>query len=173
MTGEHLSHDIQEFIRVLHAHEVRYLLVGGEAVIHHGYARLTGDVDFHYERTPANARRLYAALEQFWGGPVPAVESPDELLEPDVIVQFGRPPNRIDLLSTLGTVDFRRAWRRRVVETLETDRGSVPLHIIGLSDLLQSKRDAGRHKDLDDVEHLALLQRRPPRRRSARRGKRR
>jgi hypothetical protein len=160
MTGEHLSVDVQELIRLLHRHDVRYLLVGGEAVIHHGYPRLTGDVDFHYQRSAANVRKLYAALEEFWGGPVPAVGSADELLAEDVIVQFGRPPNRVDLISTLGTVSFARAWRRRVVESLHTAKGDVPLHIIGLGDLLQSKRDAGRHKDLDDIEHLAPLQRR-------------
>jgi hypothetical protein len=157
MTGEHLAADLQELIRLLHEHRVRYLLVGGEAVIHHGYARLTGDVDFFYEPTRANAARLYAALERFWGGHVPAVGAPDELLEPGVVVQFGRPPNRVDLISEIGRVDFARAYRRRVRETLHTRRGDVPLPIIGLADLLQSKRDAGRLKDLDDIEHLVQV----------------
>jgi hypothetical protein len=159
VTGEHLSPDIQELVRLLHAHRVRYLLVGGEAVIHHGYPRLTGDVDFFYDRSAANVRRLYAALEEFWGGTVPAVGAPRELAEPDLVVQFGRPPNRVDLISTLGTVEFRRAWRRRVRERLRTPHGDVALHVIGLADLLQSKRDAGRHKDLDDVEQLTALPR--------------
>ena len=57
MTGKHLSPDSQAFVRLLHEHDVRYLVVGGEAVIHHGYPRLTGDMDFFYDRTPANCRR--------------------------------------------------------------------------------------------------------------------
>jgi hypothetical protein len=123
-------------------------------VIHHGYPRLTGDIDLFYETTPLNAQRLFAALGEFWGGQVPAVSNAAELLEPGVVVQFGRPPNRIDLISTLGTVRFGRAWRRRVRETLHVKRHKVPLPIIGLDDLLRSKRDAGRHKDLEDVEEL-------------------
>lgn len=154
MTGEHLSPDVREFIRLLHVHRVRYLVVGGEAVIFHGYPRLTGDVDFFYEATSINCRRLFAALREFWGGAVPAVDRVEDLLEPGVVVQFGRPPNRIDLISGLGTVLFRRAWRRRVVENLRERRSDVPVHIIGLGDLIDSKREAGRHKDLDDVEHL-------------------
>ncbi len=43
------SDDVQEFLRILAVHKVKYLIVGGEAVIYHGYARLTGDVDFVFE----------------------------------------------------------------------------------------------------------------------------
>ncbi|MBI4950741.1 MAG: hypothetical protein HY908_01800 [Myxococcales bacterium] len=162
MTGEHLPADIQELLALFQRYEVRYLLVGGEAVIHHGYPRLTGDVDFFYDRSPANARRLFRALADFWGGHVPAVGSADELAEPDVILQYGRPPNRIDLISTLGTVTFGRAWRRRVVDRLRGRRPAVLVHIIGLPDLLRSKRDAGRHKDLEDVEALTAVAARHP-----------
>jgi hypothetical protein len=159
MTGEHLSPDIQLLVRLFAEHRVRYLLVGGEAVIHHGYARLTGDVDFFYDRTHANARRLFAALRVFWDGDVPSVASPEELAEADIVVQFGRPPNRVDLLSSLGTVEFASAWRRRVRETIRIGRLRVALPIIGLADLLQSKRDAARHKDLDDIAHLSRRER--------------
>jgi len=166
VTGEHLARDIRELLRLLSRHRVRYLLVGGEAVIHHGYPRLTGDVDLFYEQTAANARRLFDALREFWNGDVPAVASAEELLEPDVVVQFGRPPNRIDLISRLGSVKFATAWRRRVVEKIGVAPRPIPLPIISLPDLIRSKREAGRHKDLDDVEHLtAVLKSKKSRRR--------
>ena len=50
------SADVVEFARLLQRFAVRYLVIGGEAVIFHGYPRLTGDIDFFYERTPAKAR---------------------------------------------------------------------------------------------------------------------
>jgi four helix bundle protein len=56
------SADVVEFIRLLQRFGVRCLVVGGEAVIFHGYPRLTGDIDLFYERTPANARRLFYGL---------------------------------------------------------------------------------------------------------------
>ena len=46
MRVSYFSKDVQEFLKLLAAHKVKYLIVGGEAVIYHGYARLTGDVDF-------------------------------------------------------------------------------------------------------------------------------
>ncbi|MBK9001625.1 MAG: hypothetical protein IPM35_38380 [Myxococcales bacterium] len=158
MTGEHLSPDVQALLLLMQAHRVRYLIVGGEAVILHGYPRLTGDVDLFYDRTPANVSRLYRALSEFWGGAVPALDDARDLLQPGVVVQFGRPPNRIDLIGDLGTVSFDRAWRRRVSETLRaSSRRRCRIHFIGAQDLIQSKRDAGRHKDLDDIEHLEAL----------------
>jgi hypothetical protein len=54
------------FIRLLRRFKVRCLMVGGEAVIFHGYPRLTGDVDFFYDRTRDNAARLFKALAAFW-----------------------------------------------------------------------------------------------------------
>jgi hypothetical protein len=165
VTGEHLSADVQELLRLLHEHGVRYVIVGGEAVIHHGYPRLTGDIDLFYDRSAANAGRLFAALREFWQGDVPSVGEPAELTEEDIIVQFGRPPNRVDLLSTLAGVPFARAWRQRVTERLVAPaRGELPVYFIGLADLLTNKRAAGRHKDLDDVEHLSRSRGAQPRR---------
>ncbi len=154
MTGEHLSVDIREFLRLLAHHNVRYLIVGGEAVVLHGYSRFTDDVDFYYERSLENATRLFAALRDFWGEPVPALANAEDLLVPDLILQYGRRPNRIDLLSSLGSVDFEEAWRARIVEHLDDGGEHTPVHFIGLGHLLQAKRDAGRAKDRDDIEHL-------------------
>jgi hypothetical protein len=52
--------DTLDFLTALHGHDVKYMIVGGEAVIFYGYARITGDIDFFYERTDENAGRLFA-----------------------------------------------------------------------------------------------------------------
>jgi hypothetical protein len=43
--GMYFSADESEFLFVLSKHRVQYLIVGGEAVIYYGHARLTGDID--------------------------------------------------------------------------------------------------------------------------------
>ena len=88
----------------------RYLIVGGEAVIFHGYPRVTGDVDFFYENTPANTRRLFNALLDFWEGRIPGIAAPEELRKLGIILQFGRPPHRIDLMNRIDGVSFSEAW---------------------------------------------------------------
>ena len=156
MRANHFSADVQELIRLFHEHSVRFLLVGGEAVIYHGYPRLTGDVDFWWEQTLDNAARLFTALGEFWGGAVPGILSAKDLSNPGVVVQFGRPPHRIDLLSAIDGVTFAEAWPEHVEEALVPDTGApVPLPIIGLDQLIKNKRASARHKDLDDVEHLS------------------
>ena len=100
------SRDTLAFLRLLSQHRVRYVIVGGEAVIFHGYPRVTGDVDFFYENTAANADRLFDALLKFWDGRVPGVTSAGDLREPGIIIQFGRPPHRIDLLNRIDGVSF-------------------------------------------------------------------
>ncbi|HEX5054706.1 MAG TPA: DUF6036 family nucleotidyltransferase [Planctomycetota bacterium] len=154
MKAELFSKDAQEFLCQLAKHAVRYVLIGGIAVIHHGYARLTGDVDFLYDRSPQNVQRLWAALLEFWQGSVPSVGNAAELEDPDLVLQFGRPPNRIDLIASLRAVSFADAWQNRIGEQITVNGASVPIWILGLADLRRAKRDAGRPKDLDDLDHL-------------------
>lgn len=75
------------------------MIVGGEAVIYYGNPRLTGDVDFFYDSSTENTEKLYLALTEFWAGDIPGLNSVDKLQEVCVIVQFGVPPNRIDLIN--------------------------------------------------------------------------
>ncbi len=59
---------------MLDNYQVRYIIVGAEAVIYYGYARLTGDVDFFFEKTAQNVQRLYDCLNEFWGGNIPGLK---------------------------------------------------------------------------------------------------
>jgi hypothetical protein len=45
MANIELHPDFKDFLRLLHSHEVKYLLVGGYAVVYHGYPRATGDAE--------------------------------------------------------------------------------------------------------------------------------
>lgn len=57
--------DFKEFLRLLNAHRVDYLVVGGYAVGLHGYPRATIDLDVWVATTAANAERLIDALRDF------------------------------------------------------------------------------------------------------------
>lgn len=150
----HFSPDILEFIRLLSRWNVRYVIVGGEAVIYHGHARLTGDVDFFFEPLPDNVHRLFGALQDFWNGAIPGVSEPNELLPLGTVFQFGRPPNRIDLLNTISDVSFLEAWESRVVETLDIGGDPHPIYFLGKTSLIKNKTAIRRPKDLEDLEFL-------------------
>jgi len=148
------SPDVQDFLRALHAHKVKFIIVGGEAVIFYGHIRVTGDIDVFFGREHDNAVNLFKALEEFWQGEIPELEDPSELGKRGVIFQFGVPPNRIDLLNDIDGVDFESAWRRRTRVLLESQTGNVPFSYISLEDLIQNKRASGRPKDQEDLPFL-------------------
>ncbi len=153
--ASHFSPDTVEFLRLLYAYRVRYLLIGGEAVIFHGHARLTGDIDFFYDNTDQNADLLYKALFEFWGGSVPGIQSAGELRENGLILQFGRPPNRIDLMNLISGVTFDEAWQgRKEAVVVCQGRDDIPVFYIGRQHLLKNKEATSRPKDRDDIPYL-------------------
>lgn len=157
MTSPYFSSDISDFLRLLHAHGVRYLVVGGEAVIHYGYARLTGDIDIYFDAGAENAGKLFQALRDFWQGAVPGIGEARELMDPEAIFQFGVPPNRIDLLNRIDGVSFGDCWENRTEASVPSPGGEVPVRFIGLAELIRNKTAAARAKDLDDLRFLRRI----------------
>ena len=64
MATTRLPIDFKEFLQLLHAHDVKYILVGGYAVGYHGYPRGTVDLDVWVARTAQNATKLVVALKR-------------------------------------------------------------------------------------------------------------
>ena len=154
MKASHFSQDIQEILTLLAKHQVRYLIVGGEAVIYYGHARLTGDIDLFYEVSSENVANLYQTLDEFWKGDIPEVDSSEDLLEPGIILQFGVPPNRLDFLNSIDGVSFQEAWSNKTTVSIQVGGNKVPVYFIGLDELIKNKETLGRYKDLEDLKYL-------------------
>jgi len=99
-----LSKDFKEFIELLNAYNVRYLVVGGYAVAFHGHPRYTKDLDVWVELSRENADNIIDALEEF--GFESLGLKAEDFLESSQIIQLGYPPNRIDILTTLKEIKF-------------------------------------------------------------------
>jgi len=165
MTPSHFPRDAQELLALFSRSKVRYLIVGAEAVIYHGFARLTGDVDIFYEPSAANCRRLFRALGEFWKGAVPGIRTATDLVRAGMVIQFGYPPNRVDLINTISGVGFPEAWKGRCAQVQLIGRKRVRVHFIGLSALIKNKEACGRPKDLEDLKYLKEKARRAKSRR--------
>jgi hypothetical protein len=140
--------DFTEFLRLLNAHRVDYLLVGGFAVAFHGYPRATADMDVWVARHADNAARIVLALRAF-GFDVPSLTE-ELFLDPDRIVRMGVAPLRIEIMTAIDGVVFEECRERAVVEVV----GGSPVPIIGLADLKANKKASGRSKDLADLDNL-------------------
>ena len=62
MAPVHVPRDFKEFLKLLNANHVEYLLIGGYAVAYHGYMRSTADMDIWVAVNPRNAERVVAVL---------------------------------------------------------------------------------------------------------------
>ena len=143
-----LNHDFKEFVELLGANEVEYLVVGGYALAAHGRPRYTGDLDLWVGTEPSNIERLLNALAAFGFASLGLQAS--DFVAPDAIVQLGYPPGRIDLLTGIDGVRFADCYpRRQIVEV-----AGVELPIIHIDDFRANKRAAGRPRDLADLESL-------------------
>lgn len=143
-----LPHDFREFLRLLNAHQVEYLLIGDYAVSYHGYPRAKGDMDVWIATRRDNAARLVAALREF--GMDVKQFSPELFNQENQIVRMGVPPLRIELLTTISGVTFDRCYAERITEVID----EVEVPIINLQHLKQNKKASGRHKDLNDLKNF-------------------
>jgi predicted nucleotidyltransferase len=140
--------DFREFIALLNSNAVRFLIVGGHAVTFHGCPRFTADLDLWVATDAKNALRVNQALKEFGFG---NLFGADDFSRPGYAIQLGRPPYRIDILTSIQGVDFAPAYARRKI--LKVDGLELPF--IGLNELLVNKRAVGRLHDLDDAAKLA------------------
>lgn len=143
------SPDFEDMLRLLAKHKVRYLVVGGLAVVFHGKPRYTKDMDIWVEPSPANVQRANRALAEF-GSPY--------LLDPErpaQVVQIGVARNRIDLLQSIEGVRFETAWPKRVRGLY----GDTKANWIDIDSLLRNKRRLRGPRHEEDVRVLQQVKR--------------
>jgi hypothetical protein len=148
MATLHLPPDFAKFLKLLNAHRVKYLLIGGYAIGFHGYPRATADMDIWVPAELRNAEKLTTLLKK-WGVRFAGL-TPELFLKKDCVVQIGIPPMRLDIANSASGVRFDECYRDRQVATIDGTR----VKVISLKHLKKNKRACGRHKDLNDLENL-------------------
>jgi hypothetical protein len=147
-----VERDFKELLSILNEDGVKYLIVGGYAVIKHTEPRYTKDLDIWVSRDKRNAERLFKSLHRF-GAPLKGL-SPADFTKEGFFYTMGMAPLRLDILLDLKKLDFDQCWKRRV----ESDLSGVTAHFISAADLIINKEAVGRHQDLADAEKLRLAQ---------------
>jgi len=143
-----LSKDWREFLELLNSRGVDYVIIGAQSLAFHGRPRYTGDLDILVRPTPENARLLVDLLKQF--GFAHSGFKETDFIEPEQMIQLGRAPNRIDLLSSISGVSTDEAFGSKVSAELD----GIPVFILGKDALIQNKRAVGRPQDLADLDIL-------------------
>lgn len=149
--GNIFNEDFRDFLISLNKHEVRYILVGGFAVILHGYSRTTGDMDIWVERSEINYSKLKNAFLEF-GMPVFDMTQDNFLFHPiwDVFT-FGVPPVAIDIMVKVKGLDFNENYDKSIF--FEDD--DLKIRTLHKTQLIAAKKESNRPKDIDDIENLS------------------
>ena len=140
--------DFSDLLNLFKANNVKYMVIGGYAVVQYTEPRFTKDLDLWISTHPDNAEAVFAALKEF-GAPLEGM-SPKDFSEEGYFYQMGVPPVRVDILMGIPGVQFDEAWELRV----EVQFDDVSVTIISREDLIQAKRAAGRPQDLLDANSL-------------------
>jgi predicted nucleotidyltransferase len=143
-----LSNDLREFLELLNSRSVEYVIVGAHSLAFHGRPRYTGDLDILIRARPENAAKLVGLLHEFGFAHSGFRES--DFTTPNQVIQLGRAPNRIDLLTGITGVSSDEAFDTKVTAELD----GIPVFILGKNALIRNKRAVGRQQDLADVDTL-------------------
>ena len=142
------SPDFKELLKIFEKHKIRYLVVGGYAVMKYTEPRFTKDLDLFIATDPDNANGVYVALKEF-GAPLQNLTS-DDFTRKGHFYQMGRAPLRVDIMMSISGIEFDKAWENR--EVVELD--DLKVYFISRSDLIRTKEASARPQDKIDVDKL-------------------
>lgn len=143
-----VNSDFKELLRIFNDHQVKYLVVGGYAVIKYAEPRYTKDIDLWVSADRDNAAAVYKALSAF-GAPLVGLTENDFAHE-GYFYQLGVAPVRVDVLMSIPGLKFEQAWEKRVM----VDFDGIMIPFISKQDLITSKVASGRPQDLIDAQLL-------------------
>lgn len=144
-----VNSDFSDLLRIFNDNSVRYLVIGGYALIQYAEPRYTKDLDLWVSTDPENAKAVYRALGEF-GAPLADLAESD-FSEDGYFYQMGIPPVRVDILMGIPGVGFEEAWARRNIVDFE----DLSISFISKQDLLIAKLAAGRPQDIIDADLLS------------------
>ena len=144
-----VNSDFNDLLRIFNANRVKYLVIGGYALIQYTEPRFTKDLDLLIGTDIRNASAEFKALREF-GAPLSGLTEND-FAEEGYFYQMGVPPVRIDVFMGIPGIEFEAAWERR----METDISGLIVPYISREDLITAKLASGRPQDLIDVQNLS------------------
>ena len=143
-----MTSDLKDILDYLNLHKVKFVIVGGYAVMKYTEPRYTKDIDILVEASKANSKKLIKALSEF-GAPVDNL-SPTDFAKEGTMYFMGIPPNRIDFLTRVKGTKFINIYKSAVRGKLF----GVDVRFIAKDDLIKTKKAAGRPQDLIDLANL-------------------
>lgn len=143
-----LNKDYREMLQILLENKVKFLVVGAYAMGAYGYPRATGDIDIWVEASAENSEKVYQCLLKF-GAPLSEITK-TTFREEGIVFQIGVAPRRIDIITEIDGVDFKKAYSDK--QEIEIEGVRIPF--LTKENLIRNKESTGRQKDKLDAKYL-------------------
>jgi predicted nucleotidyltransferase len=157
--------DVETILRALNDADVRYLIVGGLAVVAHGYVRYTADVDIVLDLERDNALRAMKALNAIAYRPLVPVDATDFADEEKrrvwireknmVVFQMRNPDRESTRLDIFVKEPF--AFTEEFAQAKWEEVAGIRAPVLRYDELIRLKRSSGRPQDLIDIDQLELM----------------
>ncbi len=141
--------DIENLLKLLKEHKVRFVIIGAMAFPLYGYSRTTLDTDIFIDPTEENAQRTLKALKRF-GYDVSDITVNDLLTRKLLIRQY---MVETDIHPFVKGITFKEIWKNKKTGEI----GKITVNFASLDNLIKMKKAAGRAKDKEDLKTLKKL----------------
>jgi predicted nucleotidyltransferase len=151
--------DAGAFLKLLAAHNVQFVLIGGQAMVALGSAHVTYDTDICYQRTPANLAALVAAfapIHPYLRGAPPGLPFRFDVptLAAGLNFTLDTDHGAIDLLGEVSGVGN---WDQVLAQSVEKTMYGLTIRVLSVEGLIAAKKAAGRNKDQSHLLELLEL----------------
>lgn len=160
-----MAFNVRQIFAALNDAQVDYVVVGGLAVILHGYLRATADLDLAIGFSSDNARRGMRSLASIGLQPRLPVAL-DDFADADKRSDWLRNRNMLvfplwDPANPLRSVDVfidePIGFDELLAESVVKDMDGLKVRIASIPHLIEMKRRAGRPRDLEDIDKLQQI----------------
>ncbi|HZG01028.1 MAG TPA: nucleotidyltransferase [Chitinophagales bacterium] len=143
----------RQLLKAMLNNNVDFIVIGGYAVIFHGYDRTTGDIDFWIKPDNANKPKLIEALREFGIEETSLADVGTLDFTKTIFFNIGEEPERIDFLTRINLISYEEADRDKTIA--EVDELKMPF--LHLNHLILSKINTERPQDKADVDMLQKI----------------
>lgn len=148
--------ELEKLAEALNRHDVKWVLVGGMAVMLYGADYLTSDCDLATEKTEQNLKRLKAALEELGARPVRASDNGEFELDFSILMapfmHLKTEAGPVDIINRLPNIE---SFQKLYDNALIVDVQGVQVRLAAIDDLIKLKTDTGRDRD---QLHITMLE---------------
>lgn len=144
----------QKLLEAFVNEKVEFIVIGGYAVIFHGYPRTTGDADLWIKPDNSNKPKIIAALKQLNIEPSSLKEIETLDFTKHLVFTIWEEPAKVDFLTRISGVTYEEADKEKITADIE----GLKINFLHLNHLVLSTMSNSRLKDKADIDELQRVQ---------------